>query len=93
MDVLGDVVFVEQPFDDLDVGILGIFFAFAFVGGPGVPLGFGFELDCPGFGGGVVSHGALFVEAVEGQFLIVGDFLDVGLLAGVLYGFGCVFEG
>ena len=92
LDVLGNSVFVEESLDNFDVLALSLFFGFSLVGSPGSPLGLGFELDGPWFFVVAVSGGALFIEAVEGEFLIVGDFLDSRFFSGVFDGFGSIFK-
>ena len=76
LDVLRDAIFVEEVLDDFDVLSLSLLFAFALVAGPGSPLGFGFQLNSPGFLVVAVSSSTLLVEAIEGKFFIIGDFLD-----------------
>lgn len=81
LDVLGDAVLVEEVLDDFNVGVFGVLFAFALVGSPGSPLGFGFHLDGPGLFVVAVAGSCLLVETVEGEFFIVGDFLDSGFFS------------
>ena len=76
LDVLGNSVLVEESLHDFDVLSLSLFFGFSLVGSPGSPLGLGFELDSPWFFVSAVSDGSLFIESVEGEFFVIGDFLD-----------------
>jgi hypothetical protein len=73
---LGSTVLVEEVLDELDVGGLGLLFAFSLLVVPGGPLGFGLQLHGPWCRLVAITHSGLLVETVEAQFLVVGDLLE-----------------